>query len=86
MPGFELIGKEEKKHVDEVMSNGCVLMRHGFDILSIEQDHIFPYQIEPYKRGEFVKEPWFEAMPDDIFNAVKKKLGWHLLITARRSR
>ena len=27
-----------------------------------------------------------EAMPDDIFNAVKKKLGWHLLITARRSR
>lgn len=62
------------------------LMEHGFDIVSIEQDHIFPYQIEPYKRGEFVKEPWFEAMPDDIFNAVKKKLGWHLLITARRSR
>jgi hypothetical protein len=61
-------------------------LMQGFDVLSIEQDHIFPYQIEPYKRGEFVKEPWFEAMPDDIFNAVKKKLGWHLLITARRSR
>jgi len=58
----------------------------GFDVLSIEQDHIFPYQIEPYKRGEFVKEPWFEAMPNDMFNVVKKKLGWHLLITARRSK
>jgi len=61
------------------------LMR-GFDVLSIEQDHIFPYQIEPYKRGEFIKQPWFETMPDDIFNVVKKKLGWHLLITARRSK
>ena len=35
MPGFELIGKEEKKHVDEVMSNSCVLMRHGFESLSL---------------------------------------------------
>jgi len=61
-------------------------LMNGFDVLSIEQNHIFPYQIEPYKQGEFVKEPWFEAMPDDIFDVVKKKLGWHLLITARRSR
>lgn len=58
----------------------------GFDVLSIEQDHIFPYQIKPYKEGKFVKEPWFEAMPDPMFNSLKKRLGWHLLITARRSR
>ena len=25
---------------------------HGFDILSIEQNHIFPYQIEPYKHQQ----------------------------------
>ena len=56
---------------------------HGFDILSIEQNHIFPYQIEPYKQGKFIKEPWFESMPDKMFNTLKKKLGWHLLITAR---
>ena len=56
---------------------------HGFDILSIEQNHIFPYQIEPYKQGQYIKEPWFESMPDKMFNALKKKLGWHLLITAR---
>ena len=54
----------------------------GFDV-TIEQNHIFPYQIEPYKRGEFVKQPWFEAMPDEIFEVLKKNLGWHLLITAK---
>ena len=54
----------------------------GFDV-TIEQYHIFPYQIEPYKRGEFVKQPWFEAMPDEIFEVLKKNLGWHLLITAK---
>ena len=54
----------------------------GFDV-TIEQYHIFPYQIEPYKPGEFVKQPWFEAMPDEIFEVLKKNLGWHLLITAK---
>ena len=54
----------------------------GFDV-TIEQYHIFPYQIEPYKRGEFVKQPWFQAMPDEIFEVLKKNLGWHLLITAK---
>ena len=54
----------------------------GFDV-TIEQNHIFPYQIKPYKRGEFFKQPWFEAMPDEIFEVLKKNLGWHLLITAK---
>ena len=58
-------------------------LMNGFDVLSIEQDHIFPYQIEPYKRGEFVKEPWFDAMPDEMFETLEKNLGWHLLITAK---
>src|SRR5690606_24635274 len=30
MPGFELFGKEEKKHVNDVLENG-ILMRYGFD-------------------------------------------------------
>ncbi|MDW7642073.1 MAG: methyltransferase domain-containing protein, partial [Nitrosarchaeum sp.] len=25
----------------------------GYEVLSIEQDHIFPYQIEPYKKGKY---------------------------------
>ncbi len=55
----------------------------GFDIISITQNHIFPYQIEPYKKDKFIKQPWFETMPDEIFNVLKQKLGWHLLITAK---
>jgi SAM-dependent methyltransferase len=55
----------------------------GFDVSSIEQDHIFPYQIEPYKNGKFEKEPWFDSMPNKIFNVLKQNLGWHLLITAK---
>jgi 8-amino-3,8-dideoxy-alpha-D-manno-octulosonate transaminase len=33
MPGYELIGKEEKGQIDEVFKNGGVLFRHGFDAL-----------------------------------------------------
>ena len=55
----------------------------GYDIISIEQDHIFPYQVEPYKRGEYIKQPWFESMPPDMFRSLEKNLGWHLLITAK---
>ena len=55
----------------------------GYDIISIEQDHIFPYQVEPYKRGKYIKQPWFESMPLEMFKSLEKNLGWHLLITAK---
>lgn len=51
-------------------------------ITSILQDHIFPYQVEPYKNGQYIKEPWFETMPIEMFRALEKKFGWHLNITA----
>ena len=55
----------------------------GYDIISIEQDHIFPYQVEPYKRGKYIKQPWFESMPLEMFRSLEKNLGWLLLITAK---
>lgn len=55
----------------------------GFKILSIEQDHIFPYEIESYKKNEYKKVSWFENMPENIFNVLEKNLGWHLLINAK---
>jgi SAM-dependent methyltransferase len=55
----------------------------GYEVLSIEQDHIFPYQIEPYKKGKYIKQPWFDAMPIGMFETLEKNLGWHLLITAK---
>lgn len=56
----------------------------GFREISIEQDHIFPYSIPEYKNYEYVREPWFEAMPDAVFQTLKKEFGWHLLITATK--
>jgi SAM-dependent methyltransferase len=55
----------------------------GYEVVSIEQDHIFPYQVEPYKNGEYVKQPWFESMPPEMFRTLEKNLGWHLLITVK---
>lgn len=54
----------------------------GFNVLNIKQDHIFPYIVEKYKKYEYVREEWFNAMPDEVFNALEESLGWHLLINA----
>jgi ubiquinone/menaquinone biosynthesis C-methylase UbiE len=59
------------------------LLGNDFEIVSMTQDHIFPYQIEPYKQGQYIKQPWFENMPVQIFQVLEKRLGWHLMITAK---
>lgn len=56
----------------------------GFRVISVEQDHIFPFQIEPYKQGRYLKQPWFESMPPEIFRVLEQRLGWHLMITAEK--
>jgi SAM-dependent methyltransferase len=55
----------------------------GFTVTDIRKDHIFPYRIEEYKRNEYVKQPWFEQMPEQMFRVLEKNLGWHMLITAK---
>lgn len=55
-----------------------------FNNINIEQTHIFPYKIPEYKRCEFIKEPWFEQMPENVFDTLKKQLGWHLCITCNK--
>lgn len=59
------------------------LLGNDFSVTSIERDHIFPYQIEPYKEGKYIKQPWFECMPDEMFKILEKNLGWHILVTAK---
>ncbi|HVU80077.1 MAG TPA: class I SAM-dependent methyltransferase [Candidatus Paceibacterota bacterium] len=55
----------------------------GFDVVSIKKDHIFSYQIEPYKRYEYKKSfPW-NITPEPIFRMFERLFGWHLLITAK---
>jgi SAM-dependent methyltransferase len=56
---------------------------HGFDIVSISKDHIFPYRIPDYVEYRYVKHWYFRWMPDSWFRWLEKKLGWHLLIVAK---
>jgi SAM-dependent methyltransferase len=59
-----------------------LMARTGFSNVRISQDHIFPFKIPEYKRYEYVKEPHFEVMPDNVFQTLKKNFGWHLLVNA----
>ena len=51
-----------------------------FKTVSIDQDFIFPWKIENYINYEYVKQPWFDAMPPELFKILEKSFGWHLLI------
>jgi SAM-dependent methyltransferase len=58
----------------------------GFEVISIEKDHIFPYNVEEYKKYNYVKRfPW-NILPAPVMRWVEKKLGWHMLIRARLAR
>jgi hypothetical protein len=64
----------------------AVNLLEGFEIMEIRQDHIFPFVIEKYVKYEYEILPWFSAMPKEMFEALEKSLGWHMLITARLAR
>jgi SAM-dependent methyltransferase len=53
-----------------------------FDIVDACQDHCFMYNIEQYRQGQYVLEPWFAAMPDAMKAAIRRYLGWHLCVKA----
>jgi len=55
----------------------------GFEITSLSQEHIFPYVVEDYKKHKYTLQPWFAAMPPEMFNSLEKTLGWHMCVTAK---
>jgi SAM-dependent methyltransferase len=55
----------------------------SFSHVDVEQDFIFKYNTAKYIEKEYVVEPWFEAMPENMFKLIEKQLGWHLLINAK---
>jgi 2-polyprenyl-3-methyl-5-hydroxy-6-metoxy-1,4-benzoquinol methylase len=61
----------------EQMLNGA-----GFRVTDMCQDHIFPYEIEAYRRREYQLQPWFQVMPKKMFTTLEQHLGWHLMATA----
>lgn len=54
-----------------------------YEIIDISQDHIFPYVVEKYVNYEYERQPWFKAMPVELFQVLEKSLGWHLLIKCK---
>ena len=56
----------------------------GFDVINIRQAHCFMYNVALYKQGVYQLEPWFEAMSEQMREAVRQNLGWHLLVHARK--
>lgn len=55
-----------------------------FEITNIHKDHIFPYQIKPYKNYQYkLAFPW-NILPKYFMRLSEKCFGWHLLITAKR--
>lgn len=46
-------------------------------------DHIFPYVISEYVQYRYQKVWYFRWMPVSWFRRLEKRLGWHLMLTAR---
>lgn len=62
-----------------------LLPNHKWSIERLRQTHCFMYNIDEYKKGNYVPEPWFEAMPEAVRDAVREYLGWHLLVKAKKT-
>jgi SAM-dependent methyltransferase len=77
--GCPIANVYEKEEIQKLLSQS------GFQITKFSQDHIFPYVVEDYKNFSYVLQPWFEAMPDNIFNILEKSFGWHMLVDAKIS-
>lgn len=59
------------------------LLQGLFEPVEMRQDHIFPYVIERYVQYEYEPQPWFAAMPPEMFHALERRLGWHYLVVAK---
>jgi 2-polyprenyl-3-methyl-5-hydroxy-6-metoxy-1,4-benzoquinol methylase len=54
----------------------------GFRVQDLRVDHVFPYRVRDYIEYRYVKEPYFQWMPEPLFGAFERRFGWHLLVTA----
>jgi SAM-dependent methyltransferase len=74
--GVPIANVYEKNDIYDLLKN--------FKDIQIKQTHIFPYKIEEYKQYKYVKKDYFEKMPQEIFEILEDKLGWHLCITCKK--
>jgi 2-polyprenyl-3-methyl-5-hydroxy-6-metoxy-1,4-benzoquinol methylase len=60
------------------------LLHENFTIDNIEKDHIFSWDIEPYKRNEYIKDNFWKDVSESEFHKMEKELGWHTLVKATK--
>ena len=60
------------------------LVKNKFKIMNVEQDFIFPYKINQYKKNKYELIDHFKYMPKKVFKKLEKKIGEHMLITLKK--
>lgn len=58
------------------------LIGNGWDNISIQKTHIFPYKIDKYVQNIYEKEDAWKNIAEEQFKEFEKELGWHYLIKA----
>jgi hypothetical protein len=56
----------------------------GLHIIDMRKAHIFVWDVEEYKQGNFVKSREWEGVSDERIKSLEPELGQHILIRARR--
>ncbi len=69
-------------HVYSERELRAMLERNFFVVQKTYKDHIFPYEIEAYKRFEYRKVWYFRWMPAKMFRWLERHFGWHLMAEA----
>lgn len=54
----------------------------GFEIKSVQIEHIFSYKFPEYKDNIYKRVWYFRFLPRKVFHWLEKKFGWHMCITA----
>ena len=63
-----------------------LLRAAGFEVISVEKTHIFPWRVADYVNHRYVKRWCWRLVPYKLFSLLEKVAGHHLLIVARRKR
>ena len=62
----------------------ALLKQAGFDVVSIQKRHIFPYRVKDYIEYRYVKRWGYRYLPAWAMRWLESILGDHLLVVARK--
>ena len=60
-----------------------ILNKNNMNCINIYKDHIFQYEIEPYKNNIYIKNSYWKDVSDQKIKEFEKELGWHTMIIAK---